>query len=85
MTTPVNISAIITDDITLDTAPPEITSIAVADLTGSDCSDNWTVAVTVDWTAADAKYLYLRNGAGVYGGSIDISAETPPFTTKLYY
>jgi len=73
-----NISTILSDDIELDQTAAELASFTVTDATGSECSDNWTVSVTIEWTDADVKYINLTNGDGYT--QTDISAETSPFT-----
>jgi hypothetical protein len=68
--------------IELDGTAPEFDAFSIADIGGSDCSEGWSVAVTVEWSATDVKYLNLGSITGAYDVQIDISAEISPFTVN---
>ncbi|MCD6249777.1 MAG: right-handed parallel beta-helix repeat-containing protein [candidate division Zixibacteria bacterium] len=71
--------------IDLDMTATEIDAFAVADATGSECSDNWIVSVTVEWTGTDVKWLHLGSVTDVYDVAIDISAEVSPYTASYAF
>jgi hypothetical protein len=78
-----NVSAVDSASITLDKTPAEFDAFAVADATGSECSDNWTVSVTFASDDPGIKKVHLRNTVpGPYTTVIDISAMTTPFTVQ---
>ncbi len=61
-----NISTVISDEIEVDQTAPTITSVTVKDQSdgGTDCTNSWTVDVTLVFSATDAVWLTLDNGAG---------------------
>ncbi|SYZ72833.1 exported hypothetical protein [Candidatus Zixiibacteriota bacterium] len=77
-----NVSAILSDDIILDMTPATITSTVVTDASDGeeDCSDNWTVDVTVSYPEADVVWLGLSTTSGSGYTWYNISAATSPVT-----
>ncbi len=81
-----NVSTVISDQIVLDQTAPTVTSVTVKDQSddGTDCTNSWTVDVTVAFSATDAVYLTLDNGAGTTtygdGTTILVSPYTVAYT-----
>jgi parallel beta-helix repeat protein len=79
-----NVSALLNDEIYLDQTAPVISSIVVTDVSDGqeDCSDSWTVNVTVAFTAADIKYLHLSKTSGSGYTNYDITGLPSPVTVS---
>jgi len=77
-----NISAVLNDQITLDATAPVIAPMVVTDASDGeqDCTDNWTVDVTVGYVATDVVWLGLSTTSGTGYTWYNISAATSPVT-----
>ena len=79
-----NVSTLINDEIYLDQTAPVITSVVITDVSDgeTDCSDNYNVNVTVNYTASDVAYVGLSQTTGtgyVWTAISGAGPKTVPF------